>query len=200
MFIQVIRGKAKDPAALEQRLGSWESDVKPGATGFEGALTGLTQHGEWFTMVRFDNEANARANSDRPEQGAWWEETAAHYDGEPTFVEGEDTEVVLGGAAPDAEFVQVMVGRAHDRETQAQIEEELTPLLAEVHPGFKGSVRLWNGNDFIDAIYFSNEAEARSGEKAMNEHPEFQPLMEKMMGLSEGIDFLDITAPIHIEA
>lgn len=200
MFVQVIRGTAKDPEALGTRVASWEQELKPGAAGFEGALSGLARSGEWFTMVRFDTAENATANSERAEQGAWWEETAALYEGEPSFVQGDDVEIVLGGAAPDADFVQVMVGRAADRATLREIEEEMTPILAEVHPGFRGSVRLWNGNDFIEAIYFSNEEEARAGEQAMNDHPEMQSLMEKMVGLNEGLEFLDIAAPIHLSA
>ena len=35
--------------------------------------------------ARFESEEAAQANSDRPEQGAWWAETAKVFDGEATF-------------------------------------------------------------------------------------------------------------------
>ena len=37
----------------------------------------MTADGRMVALVRFDSEEAARRNSDRPEQGAWWEGMAA---------------------------------------------------------------------------------------------------------------------------
>lgn len=76
MFVQVIRAPVGDAAALDAALERWETELRPGATGFLGLTAGITTttDGEAVLVARFEGEAAARRNSDRPEQGAWWAE------------------------------------------------------------------------------------------------------------------------------
>lgn len=77
MFVQVIQGKATDPAALRRQWETWDRELKPGAQRFLGGTAGVTADGEFIAVVRFEDEAAARANSDRADQDAWWAETSA---------------------------------------------------------------------------------------------------------------------------
>ena len=76
MFIQVIQGKTNDAEGLRRRLDEWVEKLGPGAQGFQGTTGGVAEDGTAVFIARFESEEAARANSDRPEQGQWWEETA----------------------------------------------------------------------------------------------------------------------------
>ena len=200
MFIQVIRGRVTDDEAMSRRGDAWQEEVAPVAIGFQGSVTGRTPDGEWITVARFASAADAAANSALPEQQAWWEATAALFDGPPTFVQGDDTETTLDGPSADAGFVQVMIGAAQDRAALAAIEAEALPRLQAVHPAVLGGVRLWDGDRGIEAVYFSSEAEARQGEAAMGADPELGELMGRMQAAMGEVEFLDLPEPTVFEA
>ena len=95
MFVQVIEGKLKDQDLLTRQLERWRKEIKPGAKGYLGSTGGATADGRSIAVVRFESEAAARANSERAEQGAWWNETSKAFDGEPNFTESSDTELLF---------------------------------------------------------------------------------------------------------
>src|SRR5262245_57442969 len=105
MFVQVIKGHTNDPSGLRQQLELWLRDPKPGAVGFEGTTGGVADDGTAIFLARFTDAAAAQQNASRPEQGAWWEQTAKYFDGEPTFRESSDTSLLFGGGSNDAGFV-----------------------------------------------------------------------------------------------
>ncbi len=193
MFVQVIEGRASDAEAIAEQGEVWQRDVRPGAIGFLGVTSGVAADGKAITIVRFADEASARANSDRPEQAAWWEVMAKLYDGEPTFTESSDTTEWLGGGSNDAGFVQVMKSRGVDRVQVERLDEAFEPYL-DRRPDILGGLRIWTGADTcIDVAYFTSEAEARAGEQA--EMPdEVQELMAEMSGLGD-VEYLDLTEP-----
>ena len=194
MFVQIIEGRTKDGKALAERGESWERDVKPGAKGFLGVTAGTTADGRAITIARFESEEAARANSERPEQSAWWAETAKLYDGEPSFTESSDVTEWMGGGSNDAGFVQVMKSTGADRAKLEKADEAFTPYAGS-RPDLLGGVRIWTGKDTcIDVAYFSSEEEARKGEKA--EMPaDLQKLMEEMgEGMGE-VEYFDLTEP-----
>src|SRR4051812_4979717 len=110
MFVQVIKGHTSDPAGLRPQLQRGGGGLKPGAEGFEGSTVGIADDGTMIALARFSDPATAQRNSGRPEQGAWWEETAKFFDDAPTFRESTDTTPLFGGGSNDAGFVQVMEG------------------------------------------------------------------------------------------
>ena len=101
MFVQVIKGHTSDPAGLRQQMDTWRRDLKPGAVGFEGTTGGIADDGTVILLARFADADAARRNADRPEQGAWWEQTAKYFDSEPTFRESTDTYPALTFSATD---------------------------------------------------------------------------------------------------
>ena len=110
MFVQVITGKVTDAAAVRTALDRWLEELAPGATGWLGSTAGVTADGRLVALARFESEEAARRNSDRPEQGQWWAETAKLLDGEATFRDSTSVMPDVRGDPDQAEFVQVMQG------------------------------------------------------------------------------------------
>lgn len=167
MFIQVIQGRTGDAAGLRRQFDRWNSEIGPSAGGFLGSTGGVADDGTFVEIVRFADEAAARANSERTEQGAWWNETEKFFDGDVGFRDSTDVEEPLGPGSDKAGFVQVMQGRVTDRAKLDEIERGFVENLRPQRPDLLGSVRAWDGDFFTEAIYFSTEAEAREAERNM---------------------------------
>ncbi len=75
MFVQVITAKVVDAESLSRQLDRWERELRPGAEGFLGSTSGITEEGRLFALARFESEEAAQHNSDRAEQSTWWAET-----------------------------------------------------------------------------------------------------------------------------
>src|SRR4051812_27276127 len=97
MFAQIIQGRTSDPDALRAATDRWMEELAPGADGWLGSTAGVTDDGRVVVVVRFESADAARRNSDRPEQGRWWEGTGQLFDGEVTFLDSEDVTVDLAG-------------------------------------------------------------------------------------------------------
>src|SRR5438309_11134583 len=97
MFIQVIQGKVTSPDHLRRQLERWRRELKPGASGYLGSTGGVTPDGRAITLVRFESEEAARANSERPEQGAWWNEAVKAFDGDVAFYVCREVDRYLEG-------------------------------------------------------------------------------------------------------
>ncbi len=168
MFVQVIQGKVSDPERYQRQTEAWQRDLKPGAVGYLGSTGGVTADGRGITIARFESEDAARANSERPEQGAWWAETAAAYDGEVTFHDCHDVDLLLGGGSNEAGFVQIIQGRAKDQEAMRRMAEEATTQLRDKRPDILGILVAWHGDDggFTQVVYFESEKAARAQEEA----------------------------------
>ena len=168
MFVQVIQGQVSSADDLRRASDRWEADLRPAAAGFLGSTGGVTADGEAVLVARFEDKAAAEANSNRPEQGAWWDETEKIFDGEPTFADSEDVDLQFGGGSDKAGFVQVMEGLVLDRDGLRTFEAEWNDRLHEGRPDMLGSVRIWHdAGRFTELAYFTSEADARAGEANM---------------------------------
>jgi hypothetical protein len=151
--------------------------------------------GRAVAFARFESEAAARVYSERPEQGAWWEEMSACYDGDVTFTESDDVETFLDGGSNDAGFVQVMKSSAIDRSAMARMDAAFESMAATFRPDVIGSVRIWTGpTSAYDVTYFTSEAEAREGE-AKDFPPEFADLMDDFQTVMASTDIIDLRDP-----
>jgi len=190
MFVQVIEGKLKDRDLLQRQLERWRKEIKPGAKGYLGSTGGNTADGTSIAVVRFESEADARANSERAEQGAWWNETSKAFDGEPNFTESSDTETLFNGGSNDAGFVQVMKGSVKDAAAFRKWGKAHEGDLKKLRPDLIGGLDIWQGNSYISVNYFTSEAEARKNEGAMGD----SPLMGEYMSHMDGEPtFMDLT-------
>ena len=195
MFAQIIRGKVSDPSAVRPVVDRWMTEMGPTAKGWLGSTSGVTDDKEVFVLVRFESEEAARANSDRPEQGAWWAEMEKLFDGEPRFQDSNDVQVDTSGDPDAAGFVQVMTGQVTDPDRAKQLMAE-QPDMRTLRPDILGSVSVGHEDGkWTMVIYFSSEADAREGE-AKQMPPEALKAMEEMQALSVGQpEFLDLKTP-----
>jgi hypothetical protein len=196
MFVQVIQGRTSQPQAVAEAFDRWRADLAPGATGWLGSTGGVTEDGRFLGVARFESEEAATANSQRPEQDAWWSETAKLLDGEATFRNSTDVIVDLQGDPDRAGFVQVMQGRGSDPERAKALMSQDSDKWAAFRPDVIGSVAI--GHDegaYTMVMYFTSEAEAREGERK-EPPPELQAQMEEMNRLTVGEpEFFDLKQP-----
>jgi hypothetical protein len=196
MFVQVIQGQVSDPERARAQLDKWVAEFAPGATGWLGSTSGVTDDGTFVSLARFESPEAARQNSDRPEQGAWWEETAALFSGQPEFRDSTTVEVDTPGDPGTAGFVQVMQGRSSDPDRVRELMASDPTDWSEFRPEILGTVSI--GHDegaWTMAIYFTSEEEARKGEQK-EPTPEMQEIMKEMDSLTIGEPaFLDLKDP-----
>jgi hypothetical protein len=197
MFVQVIQGRTSQPEALVEAFDRWKADLSPSASGWLGSTGGVTEDGRFIAVARFESEEAAMANSARPEQDAWWSETARLLDGEATFRNSADVDADVHGDPDRAGFVQIMQGRGSDPERAKQLMAQDADKWAEFRPDVIGSVAI--GQDegaYTMVMYFTSEAEAREGERK-EPPPELQAQMEEMNKLNIGEpEFFDLKQPI----
>lgn len=197
MFVQVIQGRATDPAGLKKQWGRWDQEIKPSAQGFLGSTAGITADGEFIALARFESEEAARANSDRPEQTAWWEETS-QYLADPMFHDCTLVDLMDGGGSDDAGFVQVIQGKVTDVDKAREMDASMQERMKDLRPDVIGGVVAWHPENgrFTNAIYFTSEDEARAKEKEMENVQEFDEFMAEYQAISDGEPkYLDITDP-----
>lgn len=186
MFVQVIQGQVADPAAVRARLDTWLAEVAPGATGWLGTTSGVTEDGRQIALVRFESEEAAMANSERPEQSAWWDGMAALFTDEPVFRNSTTVDVDTYGDPAEAGFVQVMQGRSTDPERVRELMAADPTYWQAFRPDILGTVSVGHdGGEWTMAIYFTSEEAAREGE-AKEPPPELAAVMEEMESLSAG--------------
>jgi hypothetical protein len=197
MFVQVIQGKVTDPARLRKQWAKWEEELKPGAKGYLGSTAGITADGEFIALARFESEEDARVNSSRAEQGAWWQETSRSL-ADPMFHDCTLVDLINEGGSDDAGFVQVIQGKVTDVDKARELDRATQSQMSEIRPDVIGGIVAWHPQNgrFTNAIYFTSEAEARAKEKETSDSPEFEKYMSEWQAISDGEPkFLDLTEP-----
>ena len=197
MFVQVIQGKAKDAAGLRKQWEKWDQELKPAAKGFLGSTAGVTANGEFIVVARFENEEEARSNSDSAEQSAWWEETSQYLES-PIFHDCTLVDLMNDGGSDNAGFVQVIQGKVTDVDKARALDKSMESQMSGMRPDVIGGIVAWHPENgrFTNAIYFTSEAEARAKEKESSSSPEFEKFMGEWQAISDGEPkYLDITEP-----
>lgn len=196
MFAQIIRGKVSDSAAVRTVVERWMTDQGPTAKGWLGSTGGVTDDNELFILVRFESEEAAKANSERPEQGAWWTEMQKLFDGDASFEDSNEVYQDTRGELDSAGFVQVMFGRSSDPERAIELMADSRDARTALRPDILGQVAVAHTEGpFTFVNYFTTETEARDGESK----PLPPELVKTMMALGElqvgEIGYLDLRSP-----
>lgn len=193
MFVQVFQGKLRDAGLWSRRVEIWRREIKPKTTGFLGFTSGVTADGYAITVVRFKSEESARVDNDLAEQGAWFEETSKAFEGDVTFHDCREVDVLLDGGSSDAHFVQIMQGRAKDQNQMRGQQKEMENDLRTARPDLIGATVAWHGDgSFTQAAYFSSEQDARKNEQAMVRSSVYEQFMSMIDG---DLTFYDLSKP-----
>ena len=195
MFIQVISGTVTDVDGMERASQRWDTDLRPGATGYLGTTEGVADDNKFVVLVRFESAEAAAKNSARPEQGEWWAEMEKCLK-DVTFHDCSRVETLFGGGKNEATFIQVMQGRIKDRAKADAFfsnSADAEKMLGEARPDVIGEVIAIHddGDTYTDAVYFSSEKEARANE-AKPMPPEAAEMMAEMEAAIEVTEFLDL--------
>jgi hypothetical protein len=186
MFVQVIQGQVSDRAAVRDRFDVWVSELAPGAEGWLGSTSGVTESGQLVALARFESQEAAQRNSDRSEQSVWWEQTATLFTDEPVFRNSTSVDVDTPGDPSRAGFVQVMQGRSSDFDRARELMADDSVNWAALRPDVLGSVSVGHeGGAWTMALYFTSEAEAREGERK-EPPPELAAVMKEMDAIAIG--------------
>jgi hypothetical protein len=195
MFIQVLQGKVSDADAVRVRFDDWTRNLGPSAEGWLGSTEGVTEDGEFVAVVRFRDEDSARRNSARPEQGAWWAETEALFDGEVKFHDYPHTTTWMDGGSDDAGFVQVIQGTYTGDASPADMDMD-EDRMAELRPDVIGGTIGWDDDGhFTQTMYFTSEEDAREGERALAGDPGISAQMNEWVAQVDGLRYLDLSEP-----
>jgi hypothetical protein len=195
MFIQVIEGHATDADHLRRSVDQWVQDLSPGATGWLGSTGGVTEDGRFIAVVRFASAEAAQANSDRPEQGAWWADTEKGLSGDVTFHDCADVTQMGAGGSDRAGFVQVMQSHPTDLARLREMGTKFEGAMGTARPDLLGITIAVDANgDATQVAYFSSEAEARAAE-SQPPPPEMAAEFEEMGRLMGEVEYFDLKEP-----
>jgi hypothetical protein len=198
MFMQLITGTVTDADGFRAQDERWVKELRPGATGYLGSTTGIADDGRFVAAVRFDSADDARRNSERPEQGAWWSEMQKCVT-DVVFHDCNKVVTFFGGGSDDARFVQVMQGRVQDATALDALEAQMNQLESEFRkfrPDVIGQTTAYHddGNTYTDIVYFTSEAEARANEQN-TPPPAIEQLMGQLMSAMPVDEYIDLKDP-----
>ncbi len=191
MFIQVIQGHCTRQDELRALADSWDDEVGA-APGWLGGTFGFTDDNEFLGIIRFNSKEDARANSERPEQGAWAEKMMSIMDGPVEFHDCDDVTEFLDGGSDDAGFVQVIRGHVDDRSLVDTLLADADGLRAMRPDVIGGTFAVEPDGTFTETIAFTDEASARAGESSTEPPAEVQETLGKLMA---GATFYDLHKP-----
>ena len=196
MFVQVIKGQVADPARAHMAFDRWAEEIAPGATGWLGTTAGVTDDGRFIALARFESEEAGRRNSDRPEQGRWWEEVSRLFSGEATFQNIRNDTLDVIGSPDSAGFVQVIQGRNSDPGRARDLMDSSSAALSDFRPEIIASAVVEHDDDaYTMAAYFTSEAEAREGERKQPP-AELAATLEQLNSLAVGeSEYFDLRDP-----
>lgn len=195
MYIQVIQAKVRDEQALRACMDRWVSDVEPGAIGWLGGTYGITDDRTFVGVVRFESEELAQANSERPEQDAWWRETSQCFDGEVTFHNCSDVTMLLGEDTDNAGFVQVIQGKVRDVDRMHTLLDQSGSTMSAERPDIlSASIAIDDDGVMTETVSFTNEREAREYERH-EPSEEARRMLQEEMALMEDVRYLDLHQP-----
>jgi hypothetical protein len=188
MFLQVFHGQVGDGGAARTCLGEWMETLDRPDSGWLGTTAGVTADGRSITLTRF---ASAEAAEPTRERDRWSAQMAALSSAPVTVESCPEVMTQLRGDTGDAGFVQVVQGRIADLERlQHALEAASEWQTVERDDIIGGLLGLHGDGRFTQAVYFTSEVAARSGEQR-------DPPAEagELDLLVDGLTFLDLPRP-----
>jgi hypothetical protein len=199
VFVQVIRGGVGSEQGVVELLDRWRRELSGDAVGWLGSTGGVTPDGELVLTARFASSEEARRNSDRPDQTAWWQELEQLLTGPVTVHDCRDVALVRRGGDDAARFVQVMVwpaGVATSAGVDAATIADVGTAFVERHrPDVLGGfVGVADDGAVVQVVYFTSEDEAHDAEARTASEEEASDEMRVVERLGEPA-YLDLPEP-----
>ncbi len=195
MFIQIMQGKCSKQDEMRSMTERWTSELAPGATGWLGGTFGFTDDGQAVAVVRFESREAAMANSERPEQAAWWSEVERLYDGPVEFHDCNRVMMLMDGGSDEAGFVQIIRGKLDDPDALESGIREMETMLHQARPEILGAtLAIEDDGTFIETVAFTDEAAARQGEQKEMPDEVAAPLRQ-FNEMTHDVQFLDLHQP-----
>ena len=195
MFIQIMQGKCSKQDQMRAMTERWTSELAPGATGWLGGTFGFTDDGQAIAVVRFDSAEAAKANSERPEQAAWWSEMEKLYDGPVEFHDCSRVMMLMDGGSDEAGFVQVIRGKLDDPDALESGLRDMETMLHEARPEILGAtLAIEDDGTFMETVFFTDEAAAREGEQK-EIPPSAAEGMRQWDEITHDVEYLDLHQP-----
>lgn len=197
MFIQIIQGRCTRQDELQTQLEAWREKYGNSVEGWLGGTYGFTDDDLFVGVVRFESKEAAMANSQRPEQGAWWAETEKCFDGPVEFHDCDKVLMMLDGGSDQAGFVQVIRGKIDDPALLEAELDQMSNMLHEARPEIIGSTfAIEEDGTFTETVAFTDESAAREGEqRAMPVTEEVRHLWEDWRRMTHDVTYLDLHHP-----
>jgi hypothetical protein len=194
MFIQVFQGPVADGNDVRMMMQDWLAHLAPGAQGWLGSTTGVTDDGMLVGVARFESRAAAMRNSERPEQGEWWQRASKLFTGDVAFHDCSKVTTSRKGGSDDAGFVQVIQGHTSDPARLDELSRQFDQRAEGLRPELYGFLLAWDDDtagDFTEVAYFSSEEAARQGEQ--QEPPDdLRPMLEEEASLLQDVTYFDL--------
>jgi hypothetical protein len=196
MFIQITQGRATNPPGIRRDLGRWQRQLAADADGWLGSTTGITEDGWSITVIRFASEAQARRNSERPEQREWWRDAAQHL-ARIAVHDAPKVHTYGGDGSDQAGFVQVLQGHTDDMEGMVSLGRDQEEVLAREVPHILGMTVAEHADrpgDFTQIVYFTSEQDARRFQQEPPAEAD-EPVLEQLRRLMTDLRSFDLRDP-----
>jgi hypothetical protein len=194
MFIQVFQGPVADADDARVMLEDWLAHLAPAAEGWLGSTTGVTDDGTLVGVARFESREAAMRNSERPQQGEWWERSSKLFTGDVAFHDCSRVTASRTGGSDDAGFVQVIQGHTPDPARLDELARQFDDHAKDLRPELLGFLLAWHDDtagEFSEVAYFTSEEAARQGEQ--QEPPEdLRPMLEEEESLLRDVSYFDL--------
>jgi hypothetical protein len=196
VFIQVIQGRAANPSGIRKELNRWQRQLAVDADGWLGSTAGTTEDGWSVVVVYFASEQQARRNSNRPEQRAWWRQASRHL-GEIAFHDAAKVHLYRDGRSDLAGYVEIIQGHTDNLERMASLGGDQEEVLAREAPHILGVTVAEHADrpgDFTQIVYFTSEQDAQSFEPEPPTEAD-EPAQEERRSLLTNLRSFDLHHP-----
>ena len=191
MFVQFVTGTVIDADLLARQQQRWFEELRPDTPGLLGSTMGLTLNGRSVSLLRFASTEDAHANAARPEQTAWWNETAKAFDYDLAVRDCADVDSYVDDIT-SATFVALVQGRPKDKGRMCERNAEFASSFREL--GALGMLVGWDAEGgFSNAMFFRTEADARAIEAATD----LEQLDQFLQLIDGDPTYYELPSPIH---
>ena len=200
MFIRILRGQVVDGRATLAEVNRWRHELGAGVLGWRRLTAGIGEDGELVLVVRYDTEAAAWQDQDRPELAAWQAAADRHLTAPGRWYDCPVVHTMKNGDTGEAGFVRVVQGRLADPVRLAAMRAEVERTLRDRAPHVLGVTvaEHADGTGFTELTYCTSERETRAADRQMPVEMAIQ--LGTVRSYVEGLQEVELRAPLLCSA